>query len=514
MIASLLKILVFVAAVAAAIWAAARLIEMPGGLTIQAMGYEVALSPLQAVIAVIVLLIVAWIVLLLVRFLIALFHFLNGDETAISRWFRRGRRQRGMDALEEGMMALAEGDGPRALERATKADRYLDKPELTGVLTAQAAEMAGDGTRAEGAWRKLLDYDRTRFAGVRGLMRRRLAEGDTDTALALARKAHDLRPAHGETSDTLLRLQANDGDWSGARATLAAKHRNGTVPRDLHRRRDAVLALSEAREVWADGQSIEARETAIEANRLSPDLVPAAVLAARGYLAEGKPKYATRVVQKAWEVRPHPDLATVFAEIAPQESPQERLRRFRPLLKAAQGTPEGRMLEAELHMAAEDFPAARRAIGDLTTGEPDARALTLMAAIERGSGASDAVVRGWLARALTAPRGPGWVCENCGAVHAEWMPVCSGCGAFDTIAWAPLPDGRGAIPKGTEMLPMIVGGPESDPARAVATAAATPPMIDVSDAEPTETMEREAPAAAVVADAEPAEDTPPPGHVR
>jgi HemY protein len=81
-----------------------------------------------------------------------------------------------------------------------------------------------------------------------------------------------------------------------------------------------------------------------------------------------------------------------------------------------------------------------------------------MAAIERGRGADDAVVRGWLARALTAPRGPQWVCENCHNVHSHWEPVCSNCHAFDTLAWTRPAESGTPLPRGTEMLPLIVGG--------------------------------------------------------
>jgi HemY protein len=78
-----------------------------------------------------------------------------------------------------------------------------------------------------------------------------------------------------------------------------------------------------------DDASIEAREAAIEANKLSPDLIPAAAMAARGYLAKGDKKNATRVLKKAWEACPTPTLPPPFAEIEPDESPQDRLTRFR-----------------------------------------------------------------------------------------------------------------------------------------------------------------------------------------
>ena len=56
-------------------------------------------------------------------------------------------------------------------------------------------------------------------------------------------KAIELRPKHTETQDILLRLQTEQRDWKGARATLGAKLKAGTLPKDVYRRRDAVLAL-------------------------------------------------------------------------------------------------------------------------------------------------------------------------------------------------------------------------------------------------------------------------------
>ncbi|MEM6374067.1 MAG: heme biosynthesis protein HemY, partial [Pseudomonadota bacterium] len=352
------------------------------------------------------------------------------------------------------------GEGRVALAKAEKADRYLNRPELTNLLTAQAAELAGDRRKAEETYRKLVQNDSTRFVGVRGIMKQKLADGDTDTALKLAEKAFALKPKHEDTQDTLLKLQAGKEDWAGARQTLSAKLKSGHMPRDLHKRRDAVLALSEAKQVLDADQTIEAREAAIAANKQSPDLIPAAVMAATGYIEKGQKKYATRVLKKAWEARPHPDLAAAFAAIEPNETPTARLKRFALLTRSHPDDPETRMLNAELNLAAEDFPAARRALGDLLETDPTIRSATLMAAIERGQGASDAVVQGWLTRALSAPRGPQWVCDNCQNIHADWTPICNNCGAFDTLSWRRPPTAELAMPGGTELLPLL--GAQSD----------------------------------------------------
>ena len=115
------------------------------------------------------------------------------------------------------------------------------------------------------------------------------------------------------------------------------------------------------------------------------------------------------------------------------------------------------MLQAELLIAVEDFPEARRAMGSLAETDPDSRVLTIMAAIARGEGADDAEVRSWMARAVTAPRAPSWVCDNCHNVQGDWAPVCGNCHSFDTLSWQRPPEQSATSPTGVEMMPLIVG---------------------------------------------------------
>lgn len=460
MLWSMLKILLFVLIVGALAYGASLWMETGPGVTIAVSGLnEFNLGPLQAVLAGLVGLAVIWLVFKLAGLLVATIRFLNGDDTAISRYFNRSRERRGYQALADGMMALASGEGRVAIQKAQKAERYLQRPELTNLLTAQAAEMAGDSAKATETYKKLLGDDRTRFVGVRGLLRQKLAAGDTDTALKLAEKAFALKPKHDEVSTTLLQLQAQSEDWGGARTTIGAKLRAGTMPRDLHRRRDAVLALAEAR--GKDGQ--EAMKLALDANRMAPQLVPAAVMAARAHIAQGAPRKAAKAIKAAWEAAPHPDLAAAFAEIEPKETPAARVKRFAALTAIKPDHPETRLLKAELCIAAEDFPAARRALGDLFETDPTVRSLTIMAAVERGEGADDHIVRAWLTKALSAPRDPQWICENCGHAHGDWSPVCGGCGGFDTLSWKRPAEGEIVPPSAAQMLPLIVGAQEAAP---------------------------------------------------
>lgn len=466
MLTSLFKIVLFLMLVVALAFAATYLMDdnntVIGDLMITLAGVEYTLSAIEAVIVLSILVILIWVGLKLLSLLVATLRFINGDDTAISRYFNRSRERRGYRALSEGMMALASGDADAAMSKAVQAERYLQQPALTNLLAAQAAEMSGNMTRAEQIYKELIKDPQTRFVGVRGIMKQRLASGDTHVALKLAQKAFELKPKHEEVQDVLLQLQAQSHDWQGARKTLGVKLKQGKIPRDVHKRREAVLALSQAAEVIDEENSIEKREIAIEANRLSPDLVPAAAMAAREYIVQTKPKLAVRVIKKAWESQPHPDLAAAFSEIEPNETPQERLKRFAQLAKLNPEHVESRLMMAELNLAAEDFPEARRALGDIVENNPDARALTIMAAIERGEGSSDEVVRGWLAKALSAPRGSQWVCDKCNTVHSEWVPVCSSCDALDTLSWREAPQNEMQTSTGIEMLPLLMGANRND----------------------------------------------------
>ena len=87
----------------------------------------------------------------------------------ISRYFDRNRERKGYEALAEGMMAVASGEGRVALAKAAKAEKYL-----RSARTDQSA--FGAGSRSGGRHRArrprftsaLLGDQRTRFVGRAG----------------------------------------------------------------------------------------------------------------------------------------------------------------------------------------------------------------------------------------------------------------------------------------------------------------------------------------------------------
>jgi HemY protein len=150
-------------------------------------------------------------------------------------------------------------------------------------------------------------------------------------------------------------------------------------------------------------------------------------------------------------------------------SPKDRLKRFEALTGIRPDDPETKMLKAELLIAAEDFPAARRALGDLATTDPTTRSLSIMAAVERGEGADDAVVRGLAGpghrRAARAAMGLRELRDRPCPLDAGLFELP----CFDTLAWRRPTQAEVQAPTSAGMLPLIVGQPARRAGRSAVT---------------------------------------------
>ena len=138
MLWSLIKIVVFIALIAALTLGAGFLLDSDGTGLAQAQivlnGQEYTLGPIEMIIGSLIIVAALWVLFKLVSMLVAVLRFVNGDETAVSRYFDRNRERKGFQALSEGLMALASGEGRLAIAKAEKANKYLQKPELTDLI--------------------------------------------------------------------------------------------------------------------------------------------------------------------------------------------------------------------------------------------------------------------------------------------------------------------------------------------------------------------------------------------
>lgn len=381
------------------------LLNEQGSLALTYGGRVWELTLFEAAVALAIGVLALLLAILAIKVVLALGLFIIGDRDAFGTFFARRRERAGLDALSKSLLALASGDAKLAKKKAALAERKLMRPELTRLINAQAYEMVGEDAKAEVYYKALMAEDATAFVGTQGLLSQAIESGDTDRALKLALHAKELAPKDEGTLDTLYTLQSQKFDWEGARKTLADQRRAKHVPKLEASRREAALALAQSEDAERVGEEEHARALAVEAAKLDLTNVNAVATAVRHLVASGSKRAASKLVTDSWRSGPHPVLAAAFASIEPDESPAQRKRRFEGLFSLHPEHDETRYLKAELALVAEDFTGARAAIQDLRETEPSVRSCAIMAAVSRGEGEPDYVVRGWLARALGAPRG-------------------------------------------------------------------------------------------------------------
>jgi len=202
------------------------------------------------------------------------------------------------------------------------------------------------------------------------------------------------------------------------------------LDKDSYRRQRAVMLTARALAA-GDADRDNAKAFALEAAKLEPTFVPAATLAGRMLAEAGEVRKAARIIERAWQAFPHPDLAQVFADLRFGDTARDRLRRIEVLAKRAPGHIEGALALARAALDAREFAKARAALGSFLAA-PTRRVALLMAEIERAEHNDEGRAREWLARAAHAAPDPAWTAE--GHVSERWLPV-SPSGKLDAFEW-------------------------------------------------------------------------------
>src|SRR6476469_6407508 len=138
----MIRVLLFLAVLAALAFAGVWLIERPGEVVMTVEGYRIEttlVAAAGAVIAVALAMVVTWGV---IRFALRV-------PATIGLRSRARRRAKGFAAVSRGMVAVGAGDPRSAKRHADDAGKLLGDEPLALLLKAQAAQMAGDRSSAE-----------------------------------------------------------------------------------------------------------------------------------------------------------------------------------------------------------------------------------------------------------------------------------------------------------------------------------------------------------------------------
>lgn len=404
--------------------------ENPGRLTVDLPGYQIDVTLFWFIVAIVILAAILFFIFsLLGRMIVA--------PRRLRRHLKDRRRKRGYAAVRRGIFAVGAGDEATAARYAIEARRALSSEPLTMLLQAQSAQLSGDHHTAQRLFEAMSENPESRLLGLRGLFLEARREGQSEPARQYAARAMALNPALPWPVHALFSMQCSGRDWRGALETLSVARNHRHIDRKTFDRRRAVLLTAQAQE-QGQSETGKAADLALEAHRLAPDFVPAAVIAGRILASQGNMQRATRVLARTWQYAPHPELALTYAYVRPGDSPRDRLDRIKSLIVMTPDDPEARIALATAAIDVRDWDEARLALEPLIAKNPTTRVCALMARIEGGEKRDAGRVREWLARAVRAPRDAVWIAD--GVMSAEWQPISPITGTLDAFEWRTPPE--------------------------------------------------------------------------
>jgi HemY protein len=364
-------------------------------------------------------------------FIWSLFRFFVMAPGNLSMFLTERRRARGWRALSRGMIAVGSGNLQLARNSANEAQKILGSEPLAMLLAAQAAQLDGDAPRAEAEFRAMLTNPETRMLGLRGLYLEARRRDDHFAARDAAEEAAKSDAKILWASEALLEFQSIRGEWDEALLTVEREAKAGTIDKTVAKRRRAVLLTAQGL-LSEHGDPDKALMLAKEAAKLAPSLVPGAALAGRMEARSGSLRRGQRVIEKAWAVAPHPELAESYGGLRLQDSAKERLVRIKLLARKNSEHPEAAIAIARAAIDAQDFVAAREALLPFATNPTQAMCL-MMAEIEAVEHGDHGKAREWTSRAVRAKRDLAWVAD--GFVSERWLPASPLTGRLDAFEW-------------------------------------------------------------------------------
>ena len=425
----MIRILLFLIAVALLAWGFVWVVDRPGEVVMtwpwldqMWPGHGRAQIPLVVAGLALVVLVIA---------LMIAFAFVRGllrSPEQVSLFFRHRRAVKGYLALTRGLIAIGAGDLKLARRSADDAARLSPGDPLTLLLIAQSAQMAGDRAAAERAFRDMAKRDDTKLLGLRGLYIEAQRRNDPHGARSVAEEAAKVAPGLAWAGQAVLDDRCAASDWAGALDAL--DHMKSALAKADYRRKRAVLLTARA-QALAELDRDASRAAILEAVKLAPDLVPAAAMAGRRLAESNEWRKARKILENAWTINPHPDIAEAYANLRLGDSARERLGRMQKLASKVEGQREGALAVARAALEAGEFQTARDALAPYVSA-PTRRVATLMAEIEEAEHNDQGRVREWMSRAVRASGDPAWTAD--GVVSDRWLPVTPN-GRLDGFEW-------------------------------------------------------------------------------
>ena len=405
--------------------------DHPGDIRIEWLGYIIEPTIAGAIILLLLLVVILYLILRSVDEIISL-------PRRIKKRHHVKTLEKGLEAVNQGFLAIAGGNERQALKQSDRAHKLLDKP-MTLMLKAQAAQMAGKTDKATGLYKQLSQQEDTAFIGTKSLLTQANRAGDFEQSFALAQQAYELQPKNENVVRAFIYAQMQHEDWKKAHQTLIkdqrikaleAGERNKLLQlvliersRDCSNLADHETALEHAKQAWSISKGVE------------KDYIPAVNQYAIA-LHRSKPLKALDILEKTWNRTAHPALLEIHSLLAGQSvlkqdlPPRQWCSRLDKLSqKNVSKTAEMQMsvAKAQAALADDNVEAVQQYLKYQDKQNP--AVLRLLAAVAVDD-QHDLLVAADGHEAVKL-----WDCNHCDHLSETWHAVCPSCKMVDTFRY-------------------------------------------------------------------------------
>lgn len=363
----------------------------------------------------------------------------GGGLGACLAWWRLAPRRQALERLARRghvVHELAEGDVDNVAEELERIAE--SEPNDTHVFLALAAldRRRGRVERAKALHRTVLASadlaPEQRVAGLVGLGRDLLAQGNEQAAVGALTRAISLAPRSVATLESLARALEQAGAWERAAAAWerheklapARRRRESRVGRGHAIAGQALAALDE-------GDPRKARKLIDRALELAPDSGHVWTARARVDAVCGERERALEAWQRAWELAPagaQALIAEAWSWAAEAGAQDELVERMQASLRTARTT--NLIVALAERVSRRDPEEAAEALGRASTRSPAAALSLIRLRLARGQ---RDLAREAAMKDITPPT---LVCRQCAAPMVRFGFRCSLCGAWDAAATA------------------------------------------------------------------------------
>ncbi len=408
------------------------LVSQPGEMDFNFLSYDVNIQTG-------VFLLILAVFILLALYILRLIRAVFSVPKAIVE-YRDGYRHRvGYLSLTRGLVAVAAGDAAKAAHYSKETQKLLKgQTGLPLLLEAQAARLRGNEGVAKDRFEALLENKDMAFLGMRGLMRSALDAGDYKQALKHARSALKLHPSQGWILKIVYALEIKNRHWEEVLKLGKRIEKKNVMPSTKIVSDRIAIHLMRYDYDKEQGDNNTALRELKMAYKLNPSFVPT-VQRMAAYCMDGKKnKKATKLVEDAWKVNPHPALAQIWDQLSPVKGKDLNVRKlawFEKLIDLDAHSAEGHIAAAKAAMKLEFWGEAKAHLMAAEKLYPTTQIFHMRAVVEQNITHNDDGVETVLERVGEAMPSKVWTCKETGMVYDEWSPIAMPHEGFNTISW-------------------------------------------------------------------------------